>query len=289
MRANAHGNSNEEHEYKDGEDETIITTDKSKIQQMNIIDSTALDLPTEKLLVTNNSGLESKINITTPDVKINSNDKVLPNTEARNTLSNEKCSSITILQQNINTVNESKSMLADAKVPSKAENKETVDKNCEAISKQLSNTTDLSNRTSLNKLKLPERYVYHFSSKRSRFVYPPPYPSTPPHNTQPWWKEVPSKPNMKIVTSGNTVTITFNLRLTEHVAKIKMYELFACQQTNKYPCSSMWKKVSKIEPLILPMGLELEMFALGYVYHFALRAVDVHGRCGPFAKIKTYV
>jgi len=88
---------------------------------------------------------------------------------------------------------------------------------------------------------------------------------------------------MSIKFSGNTVTLTWNLNLSLKTAEIKMYELFVCQETDAHPDISMWKKKGNIKAEMLPMACEIEMFELGYVYYFALRAVDVHDRRAPFA------
>jgi len=51
----------------------------------------------------------------------------------------------------------------------------------------------------------------------------------------------------------------------------------------------MWKKKGSIEADLLLMGCELEVVDLGYIYHFALRAVDVHNRRAPCAFLKTKI
>jgi len=93
---------------------------------------------------------------------------------------------------------------------------------------------------------------------------------------------------MIIQTSGNKVTLIWDLNLTRNMAEIRKYELFVCQETDTYPCTSMWKK-KDIEAVMLPMGCELEVFNLGYTYYFALRAVDVHKRRAPLTVKKTNV
>jgi hypothetical protein len=141
------------------------------------------------------------------------------------------------------------------------------------------------NRNSVKKLEVSEMYNHNCLTN---LKYPPPYPSIPPHNNQPSWKNVPPRPNMTITTSGNKVTLTWDLNLTWQIAEIKMYELFVCQETDAPPNISMWKKKGNIESDLLPMACELEVFDLGHIYHFALRAVDVHNRRAPFTvkKIK---
>jgi len=141
----------------------------------------------------------------------------------------------------------------------------------------------------MDNMKDIKKFNHTFYCKRKRFVYPPPYPIMPPHNTQPGWKEVPPKPKMDIKTYGNTVTLTWDLNLTWNTAEIKMYELFVCQEKDAYPRISMWKKRGKIKAKMLPMGCDLEVLDMGYIYHFALRAVDVHKRHSEFAIGKTKV
>lgn len=147
-----------------------------------------------------------------------------------------------------------------------------------------SNTSNLVNKKIVHK-----KFNHTFYCKRKRFVYPPPYPITPPHYTQPGWKEVPPKPEMTIKTSGNNVTLIWNLNLTSNTAKVETYELFVCKEKDAYPCTSMWKMKGKIEAKRLPMGCDLVVTAMGYIYHFALRAVDVHKRRSPFAVAKAKV
>lgn len=154
---------------------------------------------------------------------------------------------------------------------------------------EVDNNIKSNTKNLLKEMKDITKFNHTFYSKRKRFVYPPPYPIKPPHNTQPGWKEVPPKPNMHIKTYGNNVTLIWDLNLTCNTAEIKMYELFVCQEKDAYPCTSMWKKKSKIKAEMLPMGCDLEVFEMGYIYHFALRAVDVHKRCSEFATGKTKV
>jgi len=114
-------------------------------------------------------------------------------------------------------------------------------------------------------------------------VYPPPCPITPPPNTHSSWKKVPPKPVMFIETSGKTMKITFDLLLTRKVAVIKKYELYICVEKDAYPCTSMWKKNGNIEAQRLPMVCGLTFDEFEQTFYFALRAVDIHNRRGPFA------
>jgi len=234
---------------------------------------------------------ESKTNVPIPDLKINDNDKILPiNTKASKSLSNGECLSTTIRKRKPGP--KSKTMYVDDVIP--AENKETVEKKmrlneCVVINNKESNSKSVLNCNSVKKIVAPEKYNHNFLFNPSSLKYPPPFPLIPPHNNQPSWKNVPPIPNMTIKTSGNKVTLTWDLNLTWQTAKIKLYELFVCQETDEPPKSSMWKKKGNIKADLLPMACELEVFDLGHIYHFALRAVDVHSRRAPFALQKAKI
>lgn len=297
--ANAHGHSNTEQQIftiSDSEDDPIvITTDTSKNKAIQTQDEIIIDLDneTQDLKAKYKPGPKSKTIVSKQDFKTNDNNKELPmNTEASKTLSNGERLSTTIRKRKPGP--KSKTMVVDDIVPNKAVNKEPVEKKmclneCKDIKNKKSNTTNLLNCNSVKKLEVPKKHNHNLLIKSSSLKYPPPYPLIPPHNNQPSWKNVPPIPNMTIKTSGNKVTLTWNLNVTYQTAEIKLYELFVCQETDKPPEASMWKKKGCIEADILPMACELEVFDLGYVYYFALRAVDVHNRRAPFALLKTKV
>jgi len=282
-------NSNNEHPtftISDSDDDDIIIineTSKTQTENENIIDLIDSDENTQNSQVKYKPGPKSKTNVSIPDLKINDNDTVLPiNTEASKSLNTGECLTTTIRKRKPGP--KSKTMYVD---DIDLETKETVEKKmrlneCDIINNTESNTTNVLDSNSVKKLEVPEKYNHNFILKSSSLKYPPPYPSIPPHNNQPSWKNVPPIPNMTIKTSGNKVTLTWNLNLTWQTAKIKMYELFVCQETDAPPKSSMWKKKGDIKADLLPMACELEVLELGYIYHFALRAVDVHNRRAPF-------
>lgn len=211
-------------------------------------------------------------------------------TNATQTLNDGECSSTTKHKRKSGL----KSKFNDDTVAFNAKNKETVGKKlrlneCEVTNNKNSNTKKLENCNSVKKLEVPKKLNHNFLLKSSNLKYPPPYPYIPPFNNQPSWKKLPPIPNMSIKTSGNKIILTWNLNLTLRTAEIKKYELFVCKETNAPPNISMWKKQRNIDAKVLPMACELEVFALGYIYHLALRAVDVHNRCAPFAVIKTKI
>uniref|UniRef100_A0A2S2PQP0 Activating transcription factor 7-interacting protein 1 n=1 Tax=Schizaphis graminum TaxID=13262 RepID=A0A2S2PQP0_SCHGA len=284
------GNSNKEHEIftisSESEDEPIITTDTSKtklilIKNDNI--NSESNNNSKKLNVKYRPGPLSKKNVSVCDVEINSTNKIIPlNTElVPNNLSNVKCLSTTIRKRKPGP--KSKTVFVDDMVSSNSKNKEPIEKKIchnKVITDEKSKT-NLSNCDSTKKLEVAKQH--NFRLKFSSSKYPPPYPLIPPHNTQPLWKNVPPIPNMTIKTSGNKVTLIWDLNLKSDTAEIKLYELFVCQETDAHPDISMWKNKGSIEADKLPMACELEVFDLGYIYHFALRAVDVHNRRAPFA------
>ncbi|XP_008181628.1 activating transcription factor 7-interacting protein 2 isoform X2 [Acyrthosiphon pisum] len=272
------------------EDDPVIITDTSKIKPIpttneNIIDLIDFDNNTQNLGVKIKPASKSKTNVSIPDLKTNDNNKVLPiNTEASKTLSNGKFLSKTIHKRKPGP--KSKTMFV-SDVSFNAENEKTPTKKmrlneCEDINNEESNTVNLLSCRSVKKLEVPEKYIHN--SK-----YPPPYPLIPPHNNQPSWKNVPPMPDMTIKVSGNKVTLTWDLHLTLQTAKIKMYELYVCKETDAPPKTSMWKKKGIIKADLLPMACELEVYDLGHFYYFALRAVDEHNRRAPCAVKKTMI
>jgi len=269
------------------EDDLVIITDTSKIKPIptkndNIIDLIDLDNDTENLEVKFKPASKSKTN---------DNNKVLPiKTKAGNTLSNREFLSTTIQKRKPGP--KSKTMFVSDMVSFNAENEETPAKKmrlneCEVINNKESNTINFLSCNSMKKLEDSENLNYNLKS--SILKYPPPYPLIPPHNSQPSWKNVPPRPNMSIEVSENKVILTWDLNLTWQTAKIKMYELFVCQESDAPPHTSMWKKKGNIEADKLPMACELEVFELGHIYYFALRAVDVHDRRAPCAIQKTKI
>ncbi|XP_060858017.1 uncharacterized protein LOC132935472 [Metopolophium dirhodum] len=278
------------------EDDCIIT-DMSNIKSIqtkndNIIDLIDLDNDTQNLEVKNKPAPKSKTNVSIPDLKSNDNNKVLPiNTEAGKTLSNGEFLSTTIHKRKPEP--KSKTMfVSDMMVPFNAENEEIPGKKMRLYEYKVINNKESNtiNCNSVKKLEVPENYNYNLKSSNLKWIPPPPpYLLIPQHSNNSSWKNVPPIPNMTIKVSGNKVTLTWDLNLTCETAQIKMYELFVYQEKDSPPNISTWKKKGNINAELLPMCCELEVFDLGYIYHFALRAVDIHNRCAPFAVQKTKI
>ncbi|XP_060843787.1 activating transcription factor 7-interacting protein 2-like [Rhopalosiphum padi] len=193
----------------------------------------------------------------------------------------------------------SKTIITNNIIPATSKNKKDSEKDwlknfkIPKIVKPITNTTQkpdpksetitiLSNSISVKKLEVATNNV-----KLSK--YPPPFPPKPPLKIQPTWEEVPPIPKMTVETSGNTVILTWDLNLCLQSSQIKMYELFVCKEIDADSDVSMWKRKGVLKPLMLPMVCEVEIYHLGYTYHFALRAVDIHNRCTGFALQKTKI
>ena len=116
-------------------------------------------------------------------------------------------------------------------------------------------------------------------------VHPAPLPASPANKHNPSWKISPSKPSLKINKRGTGIVLSWNLAHTVGThATILSYQLYAYQETHgQRPDSSLWKKVGDVKALPLPMACTLTQFSQGNKYHFAVRALDVHNRLGPFS------
>lgn len=110
---------------------------------------------------------------------------------------------------------------------------------------------------------------------------PLPPPQAYPENKN--WKSLPPRPSLKISKVSSGIVLLWNMSLFNSHAEIATYQLFAYQESNQAVTSSLWKKVGDVKALPLPMACTLTQFVEGHKYHFAVRAVDVHGRIGPFS------
>uniref|UniRef100_T1J388 Activating transcription factor 7-interacting protein Fn3 domain-containing protein n=1 Tax=Strigamia maritima TaxID=126957 RepID=T1J388_STRMM len=96
-------------------------------------------------------------------------------------------------------------------------------------------------------------------------------------------KHIPPKPALKISKVTNGIVLSWNMNLNTLHADISCYQLFAYQETSAAPSPTLWKKVGDVKALALPMACTLTQFVDGHKYHFAVRALDVHKRVGPFS------
>ncbi|XP_014222914.1 activating transcription factor 7-interacting protein 2-like isoform X2 [Trichogramma pretiosum] len=108
------------------------------------------------------------------------------------------------------------------------------------------------------------------------------YSSTAPVSKIGKLEEIPPSPILKITQDVESIALAWNLDLSPSIAKIAYYELFVYHE--KDPKYKDWKKIGHFEALPLPMGCTLSQMGKGTTYYFAVRAVDVHSRSGPFSR-----
>ncbi|GLG95564.1 Uncharacterized protein GBIM_02497 [Gryllus bimaculatus] len=117
--------------------------------------------------------------------------------------------------------------------------------------------------------------------------HPAPLPPVPSGPSNANWKLPPPKPDLKISKVPNRnqqgIVLSWNMTVSNDHEQIASYQLFAYQEGNAPPSTHLWKKVGDVTALPLPMACTLTQFMEGHKYHFAVRAVDVFARCGPFS------
>ncbi|XP_039755355.1 activating transcription factor 7-interacting protein 1 [Pararge aegeria] len=99
------------------------------------------------------------------------------------------------------------------------------------------------------------------------------------------WKALPPSPELKLSKVENGIVISWKIDryLEEDYEEIASYQLYAYQETSSPPSTTLWKKIGDVKALPLPMACTLTQFMSGYKYYFAVRAVDIRSRLGPFS------
>ncbi|XP_064604530.1 activating transcription factor 7-interacting protein 1-like [Liolophura sinensis] len=118
--------------------------------------------------------------------------------------------------------------------------------------------------------------------------HPAPLPPPPANqDSSPKKKALPPKPGLKISRVSQGIVLSWNMLTSSSHAEIASYQLFAYQETSAPVSTLLWKKVGDVKALPLPMACTLTQFQEGNKYHFAVRAVDVHGRMSAFSDPST--
>lgn len=115
--------------------------------------------------------------------------------------------------------------------------------------------------------------------------HPAPLPPSPINQpAPPDARQIPPKPTLKLSRVAQGIVLSWNASITVLQEEPSTYQLYAYQQGHELPSSTLWKKVGNVKALALPMACTLTQFQVGNKYHFAVRAVDRHGRVGPFSE-----
>ncbi|XP_068210192.1 activating transcription factor 7-interacting protein 1-like isoform X3 [Palaemon carinicauda] len=114
--------------------------------------------------------------------------------------------------------------------------------------------------------------------------HPAPLPRTLAQQVAGLTKKLPPQPTLKLSHKENSIVLSWTMLKTEDHETIASYQLYAYQEGNSPPNPSLWKKVGSVKALELPMACTLTQFMPGHVYHFAVRAVDIKSRLGPFSE-----
>lgn len=115
--------------------------------------------------------------------------------------------------------------------------------------------------------------------------HPAPLPDAMKQYQPPNWKALPPAPDLKLSKVENGIVISWKIEgyQEDSYEDIASYQLYAYQETSSPPSTALWKKIGDVKALPLPMACTLTQFMSGFKYYFAVRAVDVRSRLGPFS------
>ncbi|KAK7067264.1 Activating transcription factor 7-interacting protein 1 [Halocaridina rubra] len=122
------------------------------------------------------------------------------------------------------------------------------------------------------------------ASSQGQPKHPAPLPKTQAQQVAGTTKKLPPQPSLRLSHKDNSIVLSWTMAKTEDHETIASYQLYAYQEGSAPPCWTLWKKVGSVKALELPMACTLTQFMPGHVYHFAVRAVDIKSRLGPFSE-----
>lgn len=119
--------------------------------------------------------------------------------------------------------------------------------------------------------------------------HPAPLPGIPNQRSLISWKKIPCAPKVTLsktvdIRIPQALVLSWNMTANKTAADVVSYQIFAYQELpNQIPETDLWKKIGDVLALPLPMACSLTQFSNGDKYHFAVRAVDMYNRVGPFS------
>ncbi|CAG9790194.1 unnamed protein product [Diatraea saccharalis] len=131
--------------------------------------------------------------------------------------------------------------------------------------------------------RMPQNTVRMQSRGQNR--HPAPLPDAVKQYQPPNWKALPPAPDLKLSKVENGIVISWKIDgyLDDSYEEIASYQLYAYQETSSPPSTALWKKIGDVKALPLPMACTLTHVMAGFKYYFAVRAVDIRSRLGPFS------
>lgn len=136
---------------------------------------------------------------------------------------------------------------------------------------------------------MPPRRTNTAMSRRPN-GHPAPLPFSQNPSNCPTWKRIPPRPIIRINNVETGIVISWSVDdLSDEHAEIVTYQIYAYQETSSPPSTDTWRHVGDVKSMLLPMAVTLTQFQEGQRYHFAVRAVDEHSRCGMFSPARTWV
>ncbi|XP_055702217.1 activating transcription factor 7-interacting protein 1 isoform X3 [Phlebotomus papatasi] len=121
-------------------------------------------------------------------------------------------------------------------------------------------------------------------------THPAPLPPFQNQPSQYGMKRIPTRPVIRIKNDEKQgIVISWTMDdLTDDHEEIRDYQIYAYQETSAPPSTENWRLVGDVKSMMLPMAVTLSQFQEGQRYWFAVRARDIHERCGMFSVPRTW-